>query len=89
MYRNLFFLSLGAFGGLWLAWPGIITNTGWSCAKDIVTNVERKPTDVQSLLDDFERKLKIGSAVSPQTLLKGENLKAMDKLRILGDACFR
>ncbi len=89
MFRNLLFFSLGALGGFWVVWPGIITNQGWTCAKDIVSNVEKKPTDAQSFFDDIERKLKIGSAVSPQVLLKAENLGSMEKLRILGDACFR
>ena len=40
-------------------------------------------------IEDIDRKLKIGSAVSAKTLFKAENLGPMDKLRIAGDACFR
>ena len=89
MIRNLLFLSLGAFGGLWLVWPGIITNQGWDCAKDIVSNANKKPINAESFFEDIQRKVKLGSAVSSQTLLKAENLGNMDRLRIVGDACFR
>ena len=89
MIRNLFFISLGFFGGLWLAWPGISTNKGLRCAKDIVLNSETKPTDTLSVLGDVRRKLKITTAVSPKTLLKANSLDPLDKLRIVGDVCFR
>ena len=85
----MLFLFLGAFGGFWLVWPGVLTNHGWMCANDIVTNSKKKPSDAKSLLENIERKLKIGSAVSAQTLLKVENLGPIEKLRIVGDACFR
>ena len=89
MFRNLLFLSLGSFGAFWLVWPGIITNQGWVCVKDIIVNSEKKPTDAKSFLKDIERKIKLGSVVSTQTLLNAEKLRPIDKLRILGDACFR
>ena len=89
MFRNLLFLSLGALGSFCLVWPGIITNEGWRCMKDIVVNSQKKPLDRQSFFEDIDRKLKIGSAVSAKTLFKAENLGPMDKLRIAGDACFR
>ena len=89
MFRNLFFIFLGLFGGLWLVWPGISTKVGWECSKDIVFNAEKEPTDSVSFLQSLQRKLKISSAVSPKTLLKAENLGPMDKFRIIGDACFR
>ena len=89
MFRNLFFFSFGALGGLWFVWPGILTNQGWDCTKDIVFNANKKPRDPQSLVENFERKLKVSSAVSPKTLLKVENLGPIDKLKIVGDACFR
>ena len=89
MIRNLFFILLGCFGGLWLAWPGIATNKGLRCAKDIVLNAETKPTDTLSALGDVRRKLRITTSVSPKILLKGRSLDPMDKLRIVGDACFR
>ena len=59
MFRNIFFASLGAFGGLWFVWPGIISNEGWNCTKDIVFNANKKPRDPQSLVENFERKLMI------------------------------
>ena len=89
MIRNLFFLSFGLFGGLWLVWPGISTKGGWECSKDIVFNADKEPTDSVSFLQSLERKLKISSSLSPKTLFKAENLGPMDKLRVVGDACFR
>ncbi len=82
-------MFLGLFGGIWLVWPGVLTNKGWACAKDIVANAEKKPTDSKSLLGDVKRKLKITTSISPKTLLKSENLDPMDKVRIVGDTCFR
>ena len=89
MIRNFFFIFLGFFGGLWLAWPGIATNKGLLCVKDIVLNAETNPTDPISALGDVRRKLKITTSVSPKILLKAKSLDPMDKLRIVGDACFR
>ena len=89
MIRNLFFICLGIFGGLWLAWPGISTNKGLRCAKDIALNAETKPTGTSSILGDVRRKLKITTAVSPKTLLKVKSLDPLEKLRIVGDVCFR
>ena len=89
MLKNLFFFLLGLYGGLWLVWPGIITQKGWECSKDIVFNSEKEPTDAQTFLDDLKRKLRLSSALSTKTLLKAEDLGRMDKFRIIGDACFR
>ncbi len=89
MIRNLFFSLIGLFGGLWLVWPGISSSKGWECASDIVMNAEKEPTDSISLLESIQRKLKLSSAVSTKTLLKADNLGAMEKFRIVGDACFR
>jgi len=89
MTRNLLFTFFGLFGGLWLVWPGIISNKGWECTKDIVLNADQKPTDSQSFLKDLHRKLKITTSLSPKTLLKSEKLGPMDKFRVVGDACFR
>jgi len=89
MIRNFFFLFVGCFGGVMLSWPGIITNTGWECAKDIALNIESKPKDAESFIKDLERKLKLTSALSAKTLLKADNLGRMEKFRILGDTCFR
>ena len=89
MIRNLFYLSLGIFGGFWLIWPGITSKEGWECASGIALNVERNQIDSNTFLEDINRKLKISSAISPKFLLKSERLGRMDKFRILGDACFR
>ena len=89
MIRNFFFVLLGLFGGLWLAWPGVSSKKGWDCTKDIVLNSEEEPKDSQSFLDDLKRKLRLTAALSPKTLLQAENLGPMDKIRIVGDACFR
>ncbi|KGG12691.1 MULTISPECIES: hypothetical protein [Prochlorococcus] len=78
MIRNLFFILLGVLGGLWVAWPGILLEENWSCAKEIVAKSQEDSTDIRALL-----------AVSPQYLLKQKNQGSMDKIRIIGDACFR
>ena len=89
MLRNLFFLILGAFSGLWLVWPQIITSKGWECTKNVVKSSNEELTDLESIIESLPNKIKIGLAVSPKTLLKRENLSRIEKLRIVGDTCFR
>ena len=89
MIRNLFFLILGAFSGLWFIWPQVITTEGWECAKDVVKSSDEDLTDIESLVESLPNKIKLGLAISPKTLLKRENLTRIEKLRIVGDACFR
>ena len=89
MVKNLFFLSLGVFGGLWLIWPQIASNKGWECAKNIVDSSDEELTDIETLIESLPNKIKLGLAISPKTLLKREELNRLDKLRIVGDACFR
>ncbi len=89
MIRNLFFLIFGLFGGLWFIWPQIITIKGWECAKDIVLTSNEELTDVESFVESLPNKIKLGLAISPKTLLKRENLSRIEKLRIVGDTCFR
>ena len=89
MIRNLFFVILGAFFGLWFIWPQIITTKGWECAKDVVASSDEELTDIESLVESLPNKIKLGLAISPKTLLKRENLTHIEKLRIVGDACFR
>ena len=89
MIRNLFFMILGAFGGLWLIWPQIITPKGWECAKDVVVSSNEELTDVESFVESLPNKIKLGLAISPKTLLKRESLTRIEKLRIVGDTCFR
>ena len=89
MIKNMVFVLLGLFGGIWLVWPGISTKNGWVCTKDIVFNSEKEATDSQSFIEDLTRRLRISSAVSPKTLLSRKHLGPMDKFRIVGDACFR
>tara|TARA_B100000579_G_C22465581_1_gene681005 strand:+ start:130 stop:399 length:270 start_codon:yes stop_codon:yes gene_type:complete len=89
MYRNLFFIILGAFSGLWLVWPQIITSKGWECSKDIIASSSEELNDIESLIESLPNKIKLGLAVSPKTLLKREDLTRIEKLRIVGDACFR
>ena len=89
MIRNLFFLTLGAFSGFWLIWPQIITSKGWECAKDVITASDEELTDIESLIESLPNKIKLGLAISPKTILKRENLTNIEKLRIVGDACFR
>ena len=89
MIRNLFFLILGAFGSLWFIWPQIITTKGWECTKDVVASSNEELTDIESLVESLPSKIKLGLAVSTKTMLKRENLTRIEKIRILGDACFR
>tara|TARA_B100000579_G_C22514385_1_gene703089 strand:+ start:78 stop:347 length:270 start_codon:yes stop_codon:yes gene_type:complete len=89
MIRNLFFLILGAFSGLWFIWPQIITSKGWDCTKDVIASTNEELTDIESLVESLPNKIKLGLAVSTKTLLKRENLTRIEKIRIVGDACFR
>ncbi len=89
MIRNLFFLSLGGLSALWFIWPQIITSEGWECANDIVASSDEELTDIESFIESLPNKIKLGLAISPKTLLKRENLTRLEKLRIVGDACFR
>ena len=89
MIRNLFFLILGAFSGFWFIWPQIITTKGWECTKDVIASSNEDLTDIESFVESLPNRIKLGLAVSPKTLLKRENLTRIEKLRIVGDACFR
>ena len=89
MIRNLFFLILGAFSCLLFIWPQIITTKGWECTKDFIASSNEDLTDVESLIESLPNRIKLGLAVSPKTLLKRENLTRIEKLRIVGDVCFR
>ena len=89
MIRNLFFFFLGVFSGLWFIWPQIATTKGWECAKDILASSDEELTDIESLVESLPNKIKVGLAISPKTLLKREDLNRLDKLKIVGDACFR
>ena len=89
MIRNVFLFFLGTFCGFWLIWPQIVTTKGWDCAKEIVISSDEELTDIESLIESLPNKIKLGLAISPKTLLKRENLSPIDKLRIVGDACFR
>ena len=76
--KNIFLLFIGIIGGLWLAWPGITSKRNWSCASEIILNSKEEKTDMRAVL-----------AVSPNYLLKRKSNSPIDKLRIVGDACFR
>ena len=89
MISNLFFIILGAFSSLWFIWPQIITTKGWECTKDVIASSNEDLTDIESLVESLPNRIKLGLAVSPKTLLKRENLTRIEKLRIVGDACFR
>ena len=89
MIRNLFFLILGAFSGIWLIWPQITTTNGWECTKDVVASSDEELTDIESFVESLPNKIKLGLAISPKTLIKREDLTRIEKLRIVGDACFR
>ena len=89
MIKTLVLIFLGMWGGLWIVWPGISTGKGWGCTKDFVLNGDRYQKTSSSLLRSVERKIKISSSVSPEILLKQKDLNLIQKIRILGDACFR
>ena len=89
MIRNLLFFILGLFSGIWLIWPQIITTKGWECTKSVIASSDEELTDIESLVESLPNKIKIGLAISPKALLKRENLTRIEKLRIVGDACFR
>ena len=85
MIKNLLFIIIGIFSGLWIVWPQILSSKGWECAKDVLLSSNEELTYFESL----PNKIKLGLAISPKTLLKRESLTHMEKLRIVGDSCFR
>ena len=89
MTRNLFFLTLGAFSGLWFVWPQIFSTQGWECTKDVIASSNEELTDIESLIESLPNRIKLGLAVSPKTLIKREDHTRIERLRIVGDACFR
>ena len=89
MIRNLFFLIFGTFCGFWFVWPEITTTKGWECAKNVVASSDEDLTDIESFIESLPNKIKLGLAISPKTLLKRDNLTRIEKLRIVGDTCFR
>ena len=89
MIRNLFFFILGILSGLWYIWPQIITSKGWECTQDVVTSSDEELTDIESFIESLPNKIKLGLAISPKILLKRESLTRIEKLRIIGDTCFR
>ncbi len=89
MIRNLFFLLLGVFSGIWFIWPQINTTNGWGCVKDVVLSTNEELTDIESIVESLPKKIKLGLTVSTKTLLRREDLTRIEKIRIVGDACFR
>tara|TARA_Y100001968_G_scaffold328303_1_gene375191 strand:- start:474 stop:743 length:270 start_codon:yes stop_codon:yes gene_type:complete len=89
MIKNLIFLILGAFSGLWFIWPQIITSKGWECTKDVIASSSEELNDIESLIESLPNRIKVGLAISPKTLIKRDNLSRIEKFRIVGDACFR
>ena len=89
MIRNVFFLILGGVSGLLFIWPQIITTKGWEYAWEVVNSSNEDLTDIESFVESLPNKIKVGFAISPKTLLKRDNLTRIEKLRIVGDTCFR
>ena len=89
MIRNLLFFILGAFSSLWFIWPQIITTKGWECTKDVIASSDEELTDIESFVESLPNKIKLGLAISPKTLLKRKSLTRIEKVRIVGDTCFR
>tara|TARA_Y100001968_G_scaffold333927_1_gene401244 strand:- start:24355 stop:24591 length:237 start_codon:yes stop_codon:yes gene_type:complete len=78
MVKTFFLLIIGCFGGLWLAWPGITKKENLTCAFEIIEKTQKDHADFRTLL-----------AISPNYILKKQKPTALDKFRIIGDACFR
>ncbi len=78
MIKNLFVFILGSFSGLWIAWPGITIRSNWSCAKEIIVKSYDNEIDIRTLM-----------SVKPKYLIRKEKYGEFDKLRIVGDICFR
>ena len=89
MFRNLVFFILGTFSGLWFMWPKITTTKGWQCTMDVIASSNEELTDIESIIESLPNKIKLGLAISPKTLLKRENLTRIEKIKIVGDTCFR
>ena len=89
MIRNLFFLIIGVFSGIWFVWPQIPTSKGWECTKNVISSSNEELTDIESLVESLPNRIRLGLAVSPKTLIKREDLTRIEKLRVVGDACFR
>jgi len=82
-------MSLGFVGGLWMVWPGFMTAQGWDCTKDLLASQDEELTDYESFVEKLPSKIKLGLSLSPKALMKREKIQPMDKIRIVGDACFR
>ena len=78
MVKTLILLIIGCFGGLWLAWPGVTKKKNWICVKEIVVNSQNNKIDVRTL-----------KSVTPKYLVNRNKLTNIDRLRYLGDTCFR
>tara|TARA_Y100001968_G_scaffold315174_1_gene341478 strand:+ start:260 stop:529 length:270 start_codon:yes stop_codon:yes gene_type:complete len=89
MTRYLLIFILGTLSGLWIIWPKIITSKGWECTINVVESSNEDLTDIESIIESLPKKIKIGLAISPKTLLKRDNLTRIEKIRIVGDTCFR
>ena len=89
LIRNLFFFILGASTGIWVMWPKIITTKGWNCTMDVVASSNDELTDIESIIESLPNKIKLGLTISPKIILKRENLTRIEKIRVVGDTCFR
>tara|TARA_Y100001968_G_scaffold114826_1_gene104228 strand:+ start:1963 stop:2199 length:237 start_codon:yes stop_codon:yes gene_type:complete len=78
MIKTIFLLGVGVFGGLWIAWPGISLKDNWECALDVVTKSRDEKTELRALM-----------TVSPKFLLRKKSSGPLEKLRFVGDVCFR
>ena len=78
MIKTFLFLGLGFFGGVWIAWPGIVVKENWTCAKEIALKSKQDRTDLRTLM-----------AISPKFLLERQTSGPLSNIRIIGDACFR
>ena len=76
--KSLFFLLIGIFAGLWIAWPGIFIIKNWKCFIDIIDKSSNEEISLRTVL-----------AISPNYLLKGKNNNNSSKLRLVSDSCFR
>ena len=78
MIKTFIILGIGCFSGLWVAWPGITNRENWICAKEIAIDSDKGNLDKRTLI-----------SVTPKYLLNRNNLTYIQKIRFLGDTCFR
>tara|TARA_Y100001968_G_C19040238_1_gene564135 strand:- start:367 stop:603 length:237 start_codon:yes stop_codon:yes gene_type:complete len=78
MIKTILFLGLGFLGGLCVPWPGIVKAENFNCVKELVMESNNAHLDIRTL-----------SSISMRNVLKGKNQTTLERVRIVGDTCFR